>query len=163
MAKSTTDEYQDESRSQGREMRGERKIKKLRVELEEAEQTRNEKLAKEAEGSKAKSRRARGAAGVAEYDIRRRGDSTEASSGGHRKKENPEANEGENGKSRPSDRSKMAAKKRFFSQKVEREVNRRMQAVGVRGQHHVSCSELAGAHTERAGHRDHDTDKPRAA
>ena len=85
--KSTTDGYEDAS--QQREMRSERKIRKLRAELEETVQARKKELAKESEARKTKGRGAGGAAGVAEEESCRRGNSVEDSSGRHKGEESP--------------------------------------------------------------------------
>ena len=128
MAKSTADEYEDASSSQERATRSERKIIKLRAELEEAVQAGKKELAKEAEVRKSKGRGTGGAAGVVEEESGRRGISAEdnRASGGGESGENTS----ESAELRTTDKSKMAAEKRLFEQEVEREVNRRMHALG---------------------------------
>ena len=87
---------------------------------------------------------------MAEEESCPRGISAEDSSGGHSEEERSETSTDEHAGLRTTDRSKVAAEKRLFEQKVEREVDRRVHALGVREQTHDTCSELAGAPTERA-------------
>ena len=94
MAKSITDKYEDASSSQEREARSERKIRKFRAELEETVHARKEDTVEEDEARKAKGRGAGGAAGLAEEESGRRGDSAKDSSGGHRGKESLEQKQG---------------------------------------------------------------------
>ena len=68
-------------------------------------------------------------------------------------------NKDEKEERRTTGKSKMAAEKRLFEQEeVATEVGMRMNALGVRRRTNIACSELAGAPTERVGHRAHDID-----
>ena len=78
-----------------------------------------------------------------------------------RGEESGNKNTGDKEERKTTDGGKTTAQKNLFGQEVEREVGRRMHALGVRGRSHVACSELAGAATERAGHRDHEMDNQR--
>ena len=100
-------------------MRSEMKIRKLRAELEESEQSRKYKLAKEAKYKEAKDRGAGGATSEAEEKGGGRRNSTE-DSGDHRQ-ESAKANTGESVGFLTTDRGKVAAEERAFEQKVDKE------------------------------------------
>ena len=127
------------------------KIRKLRAVLEEAEQAKKDKLAKLAEEKEAedkeardkeagveeaKDRGARGAAGEAEEEGRRRSNSSEEN-GDHPEEESDEKIvTGESRIISPAKRREIAENKRAFERKVEKEVERRMYELGLGGQYH---------------------------
>ena len=124
MDKGASSGYKDASSSQEREMQSAWKMRKLRAELEEAEQATKDDLAKEAKdkeaaAKEAKDRGAGGATGEVEEGGGRRSNSSEEN-GDHPEEESDEGITGESGKISPAKRGKGAEQKRTFEQKVER-------------------------------------------
>ena len=129
-------------------MQGDWKIRKLRAELEDAEQAKRDDLAKETkdkeardketEAKGAKDRGAGGAAGEVKEEDGRRSISSEEN-GDHPEGESDEGIiTGESRIISPAMRRKVAEQKRAFERKVEREVERRMNELGLSGQYHDS-------------------------
>ena len=129
MDKGASSGYKDASSSQEGEMQSDWKIRKLRAELEEAEQATNDDLANEAKDKEARDMEAavkeakdRGAGGATcevEEEGGRRSNSSEEN-GDHPEEESDEGITGERGKISPAKRGKVAEQKRTFEQKVER-------------------------------------------
>ena len=155
MDKGASSRYKDASSSQ--EMQSDWKIRKLRAELEEAEQATNDDLANEAKDKKARDKEAavkeakdRGAGGATcevEEEGGRRSNSSEEN-GDHPEEESDEGITGERGKISPAKRGKVAEQKRAFERKVERVLERRMNVLELGGQYHDRYGETS-MHAQR--------------
>ena len=125
--------YADASSSEERERQSDSEIRKLRAELEQAEQARKDELAKKAKDK--------------EEEVKEASNSTEES-GYHLEEESDEGITGESSISSSRKSGKVAAQKWAFDQKVEKEAEKRTH--GMTGWHLTIDTVNSQAHAQSA-------------
>ena len=127
------------------------KNRKLRAELEEAKQSRKYALAKQT-----KYRGAGGTIGEAEENNGGRSNSTKDSIREHRE-ESADKHMSKSTGFPNTDGRKVGSGQAGVRKKMDSEVQRMMNALGLSGRYYITCGEIGGGPAERTGHRERDT------